>query len=354
MTSLVLTITETLRYRGKLGQWSWVLHRVAGLGTLLFLILHVIDTSWATFYPELYAKAIAAYQSPLFTLGEFALVACVVYHALNGFRISLFDWRPQWWRHQEDAARMVLLGTAVLLVPTFILMASHVVKHYNELAAQGVGFDLQLGLVIESQIPFVLGIGGVLTGSIVLSGVLSVVGLRGPQGKKSYKGSKREVFLWTFMRVSGVMIIPLVFGHLAMMHILQGVFDITKPGHIPVGTNLGPNLAEPALLAANFVRLRWDTALAGVYIWRIYDISLLVLVSIHGFNGWRYVTDDYIKNNIVRRGVHFASFIGMATLLVVGGLAILQSVPATTEKMLNSSSQAIIQEAPASNNTVGQ
>ena len=45
MTSLVLTLTETLRYRGAIGQWSWVLHRLTGLGVLFFLTLHVIDTT---------------------------------------------------------------------------------------------------------------------------------------------------------------------------------------------------------------------------------------------------------------------------------------------------------------------
>ena len=75
MTSLVYTITETMRYRGAIGQWSWVLHRITGLGVLLFLTLHVIDTSWSVFYPALYVEAIAYYQSPLFTLGELALVA---------------------------------------------------------------------------------------------------------------------------------------------------------------------------------------------------------------------------------------------------------------------------------------
>ena len=89
MTTLVTTVTESLRYRGKLGQWSWMLHRVTGLGTLLFLALHVVDTSWAAFYPDQYAQAIHEYQSPLFTIGEFALIACVVYHAFNGLRIVL-------------------------------------------------------------------------------------------------------------------------------------------------------------------------------------------------------------------------------------------------------------------------
>src|SRR5580765_2877004 len=154
MATLVTTITETLRYRGKIGQWSWALHRISGLGTLLFLFLHVIDTSWSMFYPELYRRAIAEYQSPLFTVGEFALVACVVYHALNGFRIVLMDWKPSWWHRQAQAARLVLIGTIVILIPTFLLMFKAVVDHY-----QTATFDLKLQQVIEGQIPFVFGMG---------------------------------------------------------------------------------------------------------------------------------------------------------------------------------------------------
>src|SRR5690606_36170535 len=110
VTSLVYTLTETLRYRGAIGQWSWVLHRVTGLGVLFFFILHIIDTSWSAFFPGLYEEAIAIYQTPLFTLGEFALIGAVVYHALNGLRIVVFDYRPQWWRHQQQAAVYVLLA----------------------------------------------------------------------------------------------------------------------------------------------------------------------------------------------------------------------------------------------------
>ena len=128
MTSLVLTLTETLRYRGAVGQWSWVMHRLTGLGVMFFLILHVIDTSWAVFAPEAYVRAIATYQSPLFTLGEFGLVFAVVYHAYNGLRIIIFDYKPQWWRHQKEAAKWVVVGTFVTLVPVFLIMFNHVLN----------------------------------------------------------------------------------------------------------------------------------------------------------------------------------------------------------------------------------
>jgi succinate dehydrogenase cytochrome b556 subunit len=336
MTSLVLTITETLRYRGKIGQWAWALHRVSGFGTFVFLVMHVIDTSWATFYPELYAKAVAAYKTPLFTVGEFALVACVVYHALNGFRIALFDYRPQWWRRQADAAKLVLLGTLVLLVPAFFVMAGHVVNYYNERVSV---FDLGLDKVVEATAPFAVGTVVVLgLGLAVSAGASLIPSLNAP--KKRLKGSKMETFMWSFMRISGVLIIPLVFGHLAMMHVIQGVFDLTRVGHVPVFTNLGPNM-DATLTAVNFVRLRWDTMLAGVYIWRIYDILLLFLVVLHGFNGVRYIINDYIHSRVVNRALRLASFGTMIGVLLVGALAILQSVPATTAEMLSQTSQVI-------------
>jgi succinate dehydrogenase hydrophobic anchor subunit len=95
------------------------------------------------------------------------------------------------------------------------------------------------------------------------------------------------------------------------------------------------------LTAVNFVRLRWDTMLAGVYIWRVYDILLLFLVVLHGFSGVRYIINDYIHNRVVNRALRLALFGTMIGVLLVGALAILQSVPATTAEMLSQTSQAI-------------
>src|SRR5262249_42288335 len=261
MATLVLTVAETLRYRGKLGQWSWALHRIAGLGTLLFLFLHVIDTSWAVFRPDLYTEAITVYQSPLFTVGEFALVACVIYHALNGFRIVLFDWKPQWWRYQADAARAVIIGTLVLMIPTFYLMFTHVLDHYRT-----SGFDLHLQELVATQGFFAIVAVGIVLAGIFVSAIYSLI--PGANAPKRGKVSPYDRFMWLFMRVSGVIIIPLVFGHLGMMHVIQGVFDITTKGMVPVGTTLGPSISGTA---PEFVALRWNTMFAGVFIWRIYD-----------------------------------------------------------------------------------
>ncbi len=333
MTTLVTTITETLRYRGRLGQWSWVLHRLGGLGTVLFLILHIIDTSWATFFPELYAKAIEVYQTPLFTLLEFALVACVVYHAYNGYRIVIFDWRPQWWRRQADAAKIVLGATVLTLIPIYVIMFRHVLAHYQD---PTVRFDLQLDKVIESVLPFAGGVIVILAAGVILSLAASVVPGLGT-GKRAAKLSRYDSFMWTFMRVSGLLILPLAFGHLAMIHVINGVFDISQTGYTPALTNyLGnviPNLAQGQQAAANYVALRWNTLFAGVFIWRIYDAALLALAVVHGANGLRYVVKDYIHNRTIGRGIMFAIFWTAVGYIVVGALALINTVPAVTAKL---------------------
>ncbi|GIL13781.1 MAG: hypothetical protein BroJett038_25010 [Chloroflexota bacterium] len=327
MTSLVLTITETLRYRGALGQWSWVLHRVSGLGVVLFLTLHVIDTSWSVFYPELYVKAIAVYQTPLFTIGEFVLVACVIYHAFNGLRIIILDFRPHLWRYQARAAWIVLGATLIVLIPVFVLMFGHVLNFYNDPDRQ----ILSLADVLESQLPFAAGIAVALVAGILYSGLQGVIApARTEPGRKYPVGSRWEKLWWSFMRLSGILIVPLVFGHLAMMHVLQGVFDISAQGAAVVGTDL----INQSGTSVEFVANRWNLLVGGVAVWRLYDIALLALTVIHGFNGLRYVLTDYTSgSSLLRRGMVYTCIIGALVLLVIGALALLGTIDQTAIEM---------------------
>lgn len=324
MSSLVLTVKETLRYRGAIGQWSWVLHRLTGIGVVLFLALHVIDTSWAVFYPDLYVKAIAAYQSPIFTIGEFGLVFAVVYHAFNGIRIVVFDNKPELWKYQSQAAIGVLILTLLVLAPVFLGMAGHVVDFY--ITDQGIANDRLLDVVVFSiieQLPFIAGFVLVLVAAILLAVVYGiVVGGGSAESPKYPQASPIERFWWAFMRLSGILILPLVFGHLAMMHIVQGVFDITAANQI-VGTLETNGTIGVVPSAVEFVYHRWSYAAGGVFIWRIYDLFLLILVTLHGFNGLRYVLTDYTSGNefVRRTSVALCTVVG-AILLVVGAAAL--------------------------------
>lgn len=381
MASLVLTIKETLRYRGAIGQWSWVLHRLTGLGVVLFLFLHVIDTSWAVTNPASYVQAIASYQSPLFTLGEFGLVIAVVYHALNGLRIVVMDFKPEWWKYQQQAAIWVLVATGVVLLPFFIPMILDVFEHYG-----GNPIIMPIDQVIIHQLPFGMYFVGGLIAAATIGFVVSAIRMNvtGDDGKVKIRkegGVNRNIekFWWSFMRISGVLIVPLVFGHLAMMHVLQGVFDLTLQGSTVIGTS-SMNLAEEDFIVSldavkveeegvhtavyladeaptsegatitpvqiqipnginesgtsvEFVAERWNFLVNGMAIWKFYDAALLILVVLHGFNGLRLVLTDYTMDNIwARRTVTWLTIIGGASLIFVGVQALWLSIdPAAIE-----------------------
>ncbi len=130
--SIKTTVAGYLRYRGREGQLAFLLHRLTGLGVLLFLTIHIVDTSFAYFKPEWYVHALALYRNPFFMLGEIGLVFSVIYHGVNGLRIAYLDLRkPQNWTidKQRRAARIVLGVSVVLWLPAAFIMARSLIAH---------------------------------------------------------------------------------------------------------------------------------------------------------------------------------------------------------------------------------
>jgi succinate dehydrogenase hydrophobic anchor subunit len=267
-------------------------------------------------------------------LGEFGLVACVVYHALNGLRIALMDFRPDLWKYQEQAAYYVLGGTVLILIPFFAKMGLDAIDHYSHDPEV-----LSLFEVIWAQRIFLVYffIGGVA--ALVIAYIQNSMSESDDAGKVKVGtgGSSIEKFWWSFMRISGVLIVPLVFGHLAMMHVLQGVFEITAVRYnsvvgVPAGTwEMGAvvigNGVNDSRTAVEFVAERWNYLWAGVAIWKWYDVALLTLVVMHGFNGLRLVLTDYTMDNpLLRRTVTNLCLIGGIALLLVGALALLNTI----------------------------
>jgi succinate dehydrogenase / fumarate reductase cytochrome b subunit len=129
MSTLKATLSGSVRYRGREGQLSFILHRLTGLGTLLFLTIHILDTATVYFAPNLYDHAIAIYQSTPFMIGEIFLVFSVLFHGANGLRIALFDLFPNLWVDStQRKAFMTTLTIAVLLwLPAAFIMGRNLV-----------------------------------------------------------------------------------------------------------------------------------------------------------------------------------------------------------------------------------
>ncbi len=128
MSTLKTTLDGYVGYRGREGQLSFLLHRITGLGTLLFLSIHILDTATVYFFPNLYAHAIDIYRTAIFSVGEIALVFCVLYHGANGIRITIFDWFPKLWkiRTERQWAIITLIFAIIIWLPTAFIMGRNI------------------------------------------------------------------------------------------------------------------------------------------------------------------------------------------------------------------------------------
>ena len=105
-------------YRGKVGMWSWVLHRITGVAIFFFLLVHVLDTSLVRLSPEAYNVVVATYKTPLIGLGELGLVGAILYHAFNGLRVILIDFWRKGVKYQ-NVMFWVVIAVSVILVAAF-------------------------------------------------------------------------------------------------------------------------------------------------------------------------------------------------------------------------------------------
>lgn len=105
-----------------------------------------------------------------------------------------------------------------------------------------------------------------------------------------------EKWGWIYMRVSGVILVVLIFGHL-FVNLVAGE---------------GVNAIDFAFVAGK---------LADPF-WIVWDTLLLWLALIHGSNGIRTIINDYANNAIVRRILLGAVLVSTIVLLTLGTLVI--------------------------------
>jgi succinate dehydrogenase / fumarate reductase cytochrome b subunit len=111
-------------YKGQSGMWSWLLHRVTGLGVLLFLLVHIVDISLLNFGPKVYNEGIALFGTTIVRILSLALIGALLYHAFNGVRIILIDFWPRGARYQRIMFATVMVLTIVCFLPmAYFVMA---------------------------------------------------------------------------------------------------------------------------------------------------------------------------------------------------------------------------------------
>jgi succinate dehydrogenase / fumarate reductase cytochrome b subunit len=128
----ISTLAGYARYKGGQGFTSFLLHRITGLGTLIFLTVHITMTSLVYIYSPLYTRLVAIFQWPVVMLAEIILVFCVIYHGANGLRIAYIDlFKPSLLQERNSTRAMVttLVIAVVLWLPAAGVMGYNMLKH---------------------------------------------------------------------------------------------------------------------------------------------------------------------------------------------------------------------------------
>lgn len=110
-----------------------------------------------------------------------------------------------------------------------------------------------------------------------------------------------ELWMWLFMRISGIVLLVLALGHTLIMHLPAGGVDRVD---------------------YNFVADRWASPF-----WRSWDWMMLSLALVHGINGLRNITLDYVRRAGVRFTANMVFYVLGFTLFVLGTIIVVTFEP---------------------------
>jgi succinate dehydrogenase / fumarate reductase, membrane anchor subunit len=105
-----------------------------------------------------------------------------------------------------------------------------------------------------------------------------------------------ELYSWVFMRLSGILLVALVIGHLFVNLMLgQGIHGVDFA----------------------FVAGKWTNPF-----WQVWDLLMLWLAELHGVNGLRTIINDYAERPVLRFWLKALLFVSATIVLVLGTLVI--------------------------------
>ena len=119
---------------------------------------------------------------------------------------------------------------------------------------------------------------------------------RTPVRPAAKRGPNLEKWGWIYMRVSGVVLIVLIFTHLFV--------------NLLVGEGV-------SAIDFGFVGGKWADPF-----WQWWDVAMLWLALIHGANGMRTIVNDYTNPGLVQKILKGALLAAAVVLIVLGTLVV--------------------------------
>lgn len=113
---------RVVSYRVSWAQLAWFGHRLSGIGVLVYLFIHIVETSMVTLGPTVYDATLGLFRNLPIRLGEIVLMAALVYHSLNGLKVILLDFFPATTTWYRPLTYGVVIATLTAMIPLSILM----------------------------------------------------------------------------------------------------------------------------------------------------------------------------------------------------------------------------------------
>ncbi|MBW1743554.1 MAG: succinate dehydrogenase, hydrophobic membrane anchor protein [Deltaproteobacteria bacterium] len=225
--------------------WGYLLtwaHRITGVMLVLYMLFHVYTLS-GLHEPEAFASKMKFLQNFVFSFLEWGLAVPVIFHALNGTRLILYEA----FRVRQDA---------VMIRWVFVLSSIYVLA---------LGFLMMMGDQEVSVAFFWLtvAIAGAISSTLVYKKVWCT----------------RNAVLWKLQRVSGALLLPLVSGHMFFMHLNYQI------GH-DVNTILA-RISAPGMKAL--------------------DVVFVITVFFHAGFGLSTIISDYVEDRLLRNGLQLVT-----------------------------------------------
>lgn len=230
-----------ISFYAKTRGWPFVLtwfHRITGLILVAYLWFHTY-TLLSLYSPPLYDASMKIYGSFPFTILEWALAIPVIFHALNGGRLILYEGFEM--RNDGSMIRYLLGLSSVYVVLLGVLMV----------------------MGTQSVSPIFYWLAMLIAALTLAYGVAS----------KFWK--TQHSLLWKLQRITGAFLLVMVPAHLLFMH-------------------LNPSVGKDA----NIVILRMQN-----WFIKFIDTGLIIMVIYHAGYGVMSVVRDYVSFRVFRTGL---------------------------------------------------
>lgn len=229
-----------LSFYAKTRGWHFIIswcHRIAGILLVGYIWFHIYNLAFLD-TPNAYDAKMQLFRSPFFAFLEWALAIPVIFHALNGGRLILYE---SFGNRSDGSTLRWMFGICSVYVAV-------------------------LGLLM------LMGNQSISAFFLWITMLITALGLAYGVAARIWK--TEHSFFWKLQRISGVFLLAMVPVHLLFMH-------------------LNPTVAQEA----NIVIVRMQSPFI-----KTVDLCLLVAALYHGGYGLISVVRDYTSFPILRRG----------------------------------------------------